>query len=115
MPTEGEAKPSGSGKGARASDGRRAALSLGTGCPTSDGGTTFDGRVIDPVVSVDGTSATAGAGLERDVQPAKTTRADRVAERNIERMSTRTQDNHPWRRVSNRAGANYSCKITEKG
>lgn len=115
MPTEGEAKPSGSGKGARASDGRRAAVSLGTGCPTSDGGTTFDGRVIDPVVSADGTPATAGAGLEREVQPARTNRADTVADKIIERMSTRTQDNHPWRRVSNRAGANHSRKISKKG
>jgi hypothetical protein len=62
-------------------------------CPTFDGGSTFEGRVIEPVVSdVGGATATCSV-LEWDVQPDNTRQAKTNADKANERMRTRTQDN----------------------
>lgn len=107
MLPEGEAKPNGSGNAPAKFDCPRAAMTFGADCPTFAGGTTADGRVIEPVVSCEGTAAAAGSGAERDVQPDKSTQAETIADKMNERMRTRTQDNRPWRRANDRAGANY--------
>jgi hypothetical protein len=71
----------------------RETTAFGMLCWTFDSGSTFDGRVIEPVNSDEGRPAAICSGLEWDVQPDKTTKTDKIADNANERMRTCTQDN----------------------